>query len=99
MLFPMADIALDLGNVFFFLSRKDIDTCGRRVGAMTLFPSSMVPGTLLIVMVLLMSLALIGLALMGGPFTRHISKGKISGLSSSKVLLLLFSRLFLLGTP
>ena len=93
----MANIVLKLGNVFFFLLRNNIDTRGR--GVAILYLSSAVPGILLVVIVLFISLALIGLALMGRLYIRHVSKEKISGFSLSEVFLLFFSELVLLGTP
>ena len=53
MIFPMAVIALDFGNVVFFLLRNNIGTCGRRVKITTLSPYSIVPGTSLVVLVFL----------------------------------------------
>ena len=79
--FSMVYIALDLGNVFPFFLGNDINTHGRKVGAITLSPSSAAPKTLLVVLVLLASLALIGLALMGGLSTRHVSIERINRLS------------------
>ena len=90
--FPTADIALDLGIVLFFLLRNNIDACGRGVRATTLSPSSAALGTLLVVLVLFVSLALMGRLL-----TRHVKKGKISGLSLFRVFLFFLSSLFSWG--
>ena len=84
--FSIAGIALDLDNVFPFLLKNNIDTHGMGVGATTLSPSSAVPRISLVVLVLL-----VGLALVGELLTKHVNKGKISGLSPFEVLFLLFS--------
>ena len=91
---PIADIALDLGNVLLFFFKNDIHIRGREVVAMTLSLSSAVPKTLLMVLVFFA-----GLALMGGLPTRHVNREKINGLSPSGVLLLLFCKFVLLETP
>ena len=79
--------ALDLGDVFLF-SLDGIDTRYKGVVAITLSLSlsCTAPGTLMVILVLL-----VGLTLMGGLPIRRISRGKISGLSFFRVLLLFFS--------
>ena len=98
----MVVIAFDFGHVsvFSFFLGNDIDTCGRGVGVMTLFPlSSMVPETLLVVLIFFWVGG--GSLLSGrGPFsTRRVSRGGVGGLIlSTGVLLLLFSGLVPSGT-
>ena len=94
--FPIAGIALNLGNVLLFLLGNNINTNGREVA--TLSPSSTAPGILLVVLVFFIALTLIGLALIGGLSIRHVNRERISGFSPSKVFFLLFSGLVLSGT-
>ena len=90
MFFPMAVIALDLGNVLLFLFGNNIDTRSRRVGVMTLSLSSTAPGTLLVLLVILW---VGGGGLLGSRLlfpTRYVSRGEVSGLIHSRVLFLFF---------
>ena len=87
MSFLMADKALDLRDVFLFsLDGVGINTNCKVVVATILSLSSTALGILLVILVLLVTLAL-----MDELFTRCVSREKISGLSLSNVVLLLFS--------
>ena len=51
---PMTVVALDLGDIFhFLLDSAGVNICCRKVVAITLSLSSAMPGTLLVVLVLL----------------------------------------------
>ena len=102
MSFPMAIKAFDFGYipVLSFLCENDIDTRGRGVDVTTLSPlSSAVPGTSLMVLVLLR----VGRSLLSGrgPFsTRRVSRGGVGGLILfTGVLVLLLSGPVLSETP
>lgn len=88
-----------MGNVLLFLLKNNIDIRSREVRAMTPSLFSAAPGSLLIVLVLPIDWYLIGLALMGGHLTRHVSSKKTSKLGFSRILLLLFSGPIILKTP
>ena len=49
---PVTVVVLDLRDIFHFFFENNIDSCDRRVGAMSLSLSSATPGTLLVIMVL-----------------------------------------------
>ena len=84
----MTIVVLDLGDIFhFFLNGAGINTHGQ--GVATLSSSSTESETSLLILVFF--LALIGLTLMGGLSTKHVSTERISGLSPFKVFFLLFS--------
>lgn len=86
--FPITGIILYLDNALPFFFRNDINTYKRGVVAMTLSLSFAAPGTLLVLLVFYVNLALIG-----GLLSRHVSGGRISGFSFSRVFFLLFYRL------
>ena len=100
MFFPIVVIALDLGHVPFFLHGNDIDTRDRRVGVITLSPpSSAVPGTSLMVLILL---RVGGRSLLSGRelfSTRRVSRGGVGGfILSNRVFLFFFSGPIPFGT-
>ena len=76
--------AFNLEDVFFFFFRNNIGICGRKIMAATLFLSSAMPKTSLIVLIFLTCLALVGALLP----TRHVRKGKVSELILFKIFLL-----------
>lgn len=86
--FPMVVIALDLGDIFLFFHKNNVNTCGRRVVAAALFLSSAMPEISWEILVFFACLALMGRLL-----TRHVSKEKISRLGFSRIFFLLFCRL------
>ena len=83
----MAVEALDLEDVFLvFFNGVGVSTRCRGVVATTLSPFSAALRTLLVILVLL-----VGLTLISGLPTRHVSRRRMSGLSLSGVFLLLLS--------
>ena len=102
MSFPIAVIAFDFRHVpiFPFLLRNNIDTRGRGVGVTTLSPpSSAVPGTLLVVLILFWvgeESLLSGKRLFS---TRYVSRGGVGRfILSTRILFLFLSGLVLSGT-
>lgn len=95
MLFSIADIAFNLDNIFSFFFKNDINICDREIVVTTLFLSSVVSKTFLVILVLLIGLIQ---ALMDGFSIKHVSKRKISGFNLSKIFLLLFCRPVFLKT-
>lgn len=81
MTFFVAVEIFDLEDVFFFLLRNNISTCGRGVVATTLSFSFVAPGTSMVVLIFLASLAL-----MGRLPTKHVSRRRVSGLILPGVL-------------
>lgn len=81
MTFPLAVEVFDLRDDLFFYFKNDIGICDKGVIAGTLFLSSAMPKTSLVVLILLTSLALIDRLL---PI-RHINRWKVSRLNLLRV--------------
>ena len=82
MAFSFAIKVFDIRDVFFFFFRNDISTYGKEVVAATLFLSSTVPKTFLIVLVFFAGLVLVGRLLV----SRHISRKNVNRLFFPKIL-------------
>lgn len=94
MLLFFAIIALDIGDVIFFLLDDiSISTYCKEVIAMTLSLSFTAPKTSLVILILFVSLALVAGRLLRMFFTRYVSKRNINKLILFRVFLLLFCRL------
>lgn len=90
---PVTVVTIDLGDIFhFFLDGVGVSICCKGVMATTTFLAAPVPKTsLLVVLVLFTSLALVGERLLVLA-TRCVSEKNVNGLSPFKLNLLLFCR-------